>query len=258
MPSTTFIPPAAVHYPDSDGNRMADNTLQFEWIVTLQGNLDLLFRANPNVFVAGDHLIYPVQGDNTTCHAPDVYVAFGRPKGHRGSYRVWEEGGTFPQVIFEVWSPGNRPGEMSAKRKFYEKYGAEEYYLLYPDENRLDAWLRGPHGFREVPDANGFTSPRLGVRFVADGKQLAVFTEDQTPFHTFVELGELQLDDARRAEEAERALEEERRRAERAENAAMTEAQRARSAENARDAERQRAERLAERLRQLGVDPGAE
>lgn len=57
MPSNTFIPPAAVQYPDSDGKRMADNTLQFEWIVTLQGNLDLLFRSNPNVFVAGDHLI---------------------------------------------------------------------------------------------------------------------------------------------------------------------------------------------------------
>jgi Uma2 family endonuclease len=279
MPSNTFIPPAAVHYPDSDGKRMAENTLQFEWIVTLQGNLDLLFRDNPNVFVAGDHLIYPVEGDNQTAQAPDVYVAFGRPKGHRGSYRVWEEGGVFPQVIFEVWSPGNRPGEMSAKRKFYEKYGAEEYYLLYPEENRLDAWLRGPNGLQEVPNANGFVSPRLCVRFVADGKQLAVFTADYTPFHTFVELGELQLESARRAEEAERGEEEQRQRAERAENAAMSEAQRARAAqesaraaqesaeaaqESARAAQesakaaQERAERLAERLRALGVDPGAD
>lgn len=272
MPSNTFIPPAAVHYPDSDGKRTADNTLQFEWIVTLQGKLDPLFRDNPNVFVAGDHLIYPVEGDNATSHAPDVYVAFGRPKGHRGSYRVWEEGGVFPQVIFEVWSPRNRPGEMTRKRRFYEKYGAEEYYLLYPEENRLDAWLRGPNGLQEVPDANGFVSPRLRVRFVADGNQLAVFTEDHTPFHTFVELGELQLDDARRADTAEQVADEAIHRAERAENAAMTEAQRARAqaeradaeraradaAESAREAERQRAERLAERLRQLGVDPGAE
>gem|GEM_PF-4539389 len=103
------------------------------------------------------------------------------------------------------------------------------------------------------------------MRFVADGNQLAVFTEDQTPFHTFVELGELQLENARRAEEAEHAVDEERRRAERAENAAMTEARRARAqteradAEKERaDAEKERADRLAERLRQLGVDPGAE
>jgi Uma2 family endonuclease len=130
----------AVYYPDSDGKPVADNTLQFEWIVTVQGNLDLMFRDDPNVFVAGDHLIYPVEDDDTTRQAPDVYVAFGRPKGHRGSYKVWEEGGTFPQVIFEVWSPGNRVSEMDDKREFYAKYGAEEYNLIHPEHpSHVDA-----------------------------------------------------------------------------------------------------------------------
>jgi hypothetical protein len=35
-------------YPDSDGQPMCDNTLQFQWIVTLQGGLDALFRDDPN------------------------------------------------------------------------------------------------------------------------------------------------------------------------------------------------------------------
>src|ERR1700722_16670314 len=91
------------YYPESDGEPMAENTLQFEWIVTLQGNLDLLFRDVPDVFVAGDHLIYPLDRNREVRQAPDVYVAFGRPKGHRGSYAVSEEEGIFPQVIFEVW-----------------------------------------------------------------------------------------------------------------------------------------------------------
>src|SRR5436305_13821165 len=112
-------------YPDSDGMTMADNTLQYAWIVTIMGNLDALFANDPNVFVAGDNLIYPVKGDNKIRQAPDVYVAFGRPKGHRGSYKVWEEGGTFPQVVFEVLSPGNRFAEMARKFVFYETYGAE-------------------------------------------------------------------------------------------------------------------------------------
>ena len=64
---------------------MAENTLQAEWIVTIHGNLAILFKDEPNVFVAMDNFIYPVVGDNTICTAPDVYVAFGRPKGHRGS-----------------------------------------------------------------------------------------------------------------------------------------------------------------------------
>jgi hypothetical protein len=43
-------------YPDSDGRPMAENTLQYEWIVTIKGNLDALFCNDPNVFVAGDLL----------------------------------------------------------------------------------------------------------------------------------------------------------------------------------------------------------
>src|SRR5438445_3715461 len=100
-------------YPDSDGKPMAENTLQFEWIVTIQGGLDALFRDDPNVFVAGDLLWYPVEGDNKTRMAPDAMVAFGRPKGERGPYRQWEEGGIAPQVVFEVLSPGNRAADMA-------------------------------------------------------------------------------------------------------------------------------------------------
>ncbi len=140
MSFTTTTPPPAVGYPDSDGRPMADNSLQFEWIVTLQGNLDLMFRETRDVFVAGDHLIYPVEDNADIRQAPDVYVAFGRPKGHRGSYRLFAEDNIFPQVIFEVWSPGNTAERMEEKRKFYERYGAEEYYVLFPD---FPAYCRG-------------------------------------------------------------------------------------------------------------------
>ena len=71
----------AIIYPDCDGEPMADNTLQFEWIVTIKEGLDDLFRDDPNVFVAGDLLWYPVEGDPKTRMAPDALVAFGRPKG---------------------------------------------------------------------------------------------------------------------------------------------------------------------------------
>jgi hypothetical protein len=60
-------------------------------MVTLVGGLQTLFADNPDVFVAGDLLWYPVEGDNKTGIAPDALVAFGRPQGHRGSYKQWEE-----------------------------------------------------------------------------------------------------------------------------------------------------------------------
>ncbi|MEY3329748.1 MAG: hypothetical protein RLZZ115_2631, partial [Cyanobacteriota bacterium] len=52
-------------YSDTDGQPMADNTRQFQWIVTIKENLDLLFADNSNVFVAGDLLWYPIEGNNT-------------------------------------------------------------------------------------------------------------------------------------------------------------------------------------------------
>ena len=89
-----------IRYPNSDGQPMADNTQQFQWIVTIKENLEILFAAKSEVFVAGDLLWYPVEGNNRLCQAPDVMVVLGRPKGDRGSYRQWREENIAPQVVF--------------------------------------------------------------------------------------------------------------------------------------------------------------
>jgi hypothetical protein len=41
---------------------MADNTEQFNWIMKIKENLECLFAKRPDVFVAGDLLWYPVEG----------------------------------------------------------------------------------------------------------------------------------------------------------------------------------------------------
>src|SRR5262249_7038639 len=157
--------PQPIQYPEDDGNPMSDNTLQFQYIVTVQGGLDALFRDDPDVFIAGNLLWYPVEGDPTIRQAPDVMAVFGRRKGYRGSYRQWEEGGIAPQVVFEILSPGNRVGEMLRKFRFYERYGVEEYYIYDPDEGELVGYVREGSELREVPSMLGWISPRLQVRF---------------------------------------------------------------------------------------------
>lgn len=256
--STTLGPKPAVHYPDSDGQPMADNTLQFQWIVTLQGNLDLMFHDDPNVFVAGDHLIYPVEGDAELCLAPDVYVVFGRPKGNRGSYKVFEEGGIFPQVVFEVWSPHNRQQQMEDKREFYERYGAEEYYIVYPEfPAYLEGWRREGGRLLRVPDIRTWRSPRLGFRVEVKVGSLFIFRADGGRFLSFVELGALQQQTEKRAEEERLRAEQEAQRAEQEKRRAEQEAIRADQEKLRAEQERQRAEKLAARLRELGVDPDA-
>ena len=222
MASVVTFPPQPIEYPDSDGEPIADNTLQFRWIVTIQGGIDVLFAQNPNVFVAGDLLWYPVQGKPATRQAPDVMVAFGRHKGYRGSYRQWEEDGIPPQVVFEVLSPGNRPGEMARKAMFYEVHGVEEYYLFDPERNQLDGFLRQGNLLEPIPEMNGWVSPRLKVRFDTTGEELRIFAPDGRQFATYVELAQ--------------AADHERERAEQ---------------------ERQRADRLAEKLRAAGIEPDA-
>ena len=228
---STVTPPRrapAVEYPSSDGQPMAENTLQFEWIVTLKGNLDLMFRDDPDVFVAGDHLIYPVEGDADVRQAPDVYVALGRPKGHRGSYRVFAEGGVFPQVVFEVWSPGNTADRMEEKRQFYEHFGAEEYYIVFPDfPAYLEGWRRENDRFVRVAQMDGHVTPRLGIRFSMTKGSVAVRRPDGSPFLSYVEIGTLVEHERKRAEQEKQRAEQ----------------------------ERQHSAKLAAKLRELGVDP---
>lgn len=222
-------------YPDSDGQPMADNTKQFRWITVIYYNLEWLFANDANVFVAGDLLWYPVEGNNKLRQAPDVMVAFGVAKGERGSYMQWKEGGIAPQVVFEILSPGNTLTEMNKKQVFYNRYGVEEYYVYDPDKNDLSGWLRGPEGLDVIESIAGWVSPRLGIRFEpSDETALQLFRPDSTPFVSYIEISQ-QLATALEAVEQERQrAEQERRRAEQ---------------------ERERAERLADRLRALGIDP---
>jgi Uma2 family endonuclease len=223
--STPLSAPSEVIYPDSDGQPMSDNTLQYEWIVALRYGLDVLFAGRPDVFVAADLLWYPVEGRPAVRQAPDVLVAFGRPKGYRGSYRQWQEDGIAPQVVFEVLSPGNRRPEMYRKFRFYDRYGVEEYVIIDPDKLTVEAWQRTGSDLEEVEELAAWHSPRLGIRFDRSESALQVVGPDGRPFATYEEIVQLSPQ-----------LDRERQRAEQ---------------------ERQRAERLAARLRELGQDPDA-
>ncbi len=189
-------------YPDSDGQPMADNTKQFRWIVAIKENLEWLFAEAPDVFVAGDLLWYPVEGEPKIRMAPDVLVVFSRPKGDRGSYRQWQEENVAPQVVFEILSPGNRLKEMLEKLKFYDRFGVEEYYIYNPDNQELTGLVRSEAGLELIDPAN-WTSPRLGIRFDLSGEELQIYRPDGQPFVTYTEM-------AQRAEKAESLLEQER------------------------------------------------
>ena len=159
-------PPRKVIYPDSDGLPMAENTRQYEWIVTIKGNLDVRFKDAPDVFVAGDNLWYPVEGHPEIRLAPDVYVAFGRPKGDRGSYMQWEEEGIPLTVVFEVLSPGskNQRRDRELKLKLYAREGVDEYWLIDWSTQTVEVYRRTTGDLQHSATLSGsdeLTSPLL-------------------------------------------------------------------------------------------------
>jgi Uma2 family endonuclease len=192
-------------YPDRDGQPMSDNTLQFSWIVKIKENLEILFADNHQVFVAGDLLWYPVEGDNTIRRAPDVMVAFDRSKGYRGSYRQWEEAGIPPQVVFEVLSPGNRLAEMTAKFEFYDRYGVEEYYIYDPERVDFTGWVRVAGRLQGISEIAGWVSPRLGIGFELKD-ELEIYTPTGELFLSSVEMAKQSQQERERADLAEQKL----------------------------------------------------
>ena len=245
----------AVIYPDSDGKPMADNTKQFRWIVVIQQNLEWLFADNPDVFVAGDLLWYPVEGDNKKRTAPDVMVVLGRPKGDRGSYKQWEEANLPPQVVFEILSPGNRRAEMSRKLLFYDRFGIDEYYLYDPDRNELSGWLRR-EGFLDVIEPiTDWISPLLQIKFNLTEEELQIFRPDGQRFLSYVEIAQRAQEERQRAEQEHQRAEEQRQRAEQEHQRAEEQRQRAEQEHQRAEEQRQRAERAENRLREMGIDP---
>ncbi|OCR02687.1 hypothetical protein BCD67_15680 [Oscillatoriales cyanobacterium USR001] len=228
-------------YPDCDGEPMAENTKQFRWIVTIKENLEIFFANNPDVFVAGDLLWYPVEGNNKIRQAPDTMVILGRPKGDRGSYRQWEENNIPPQVAFEILSPGNRAGKMADKLLFYQRYGVQEYYIYDPDDNELSGFIRNENWFESISEMNGWVSPLLEIKFLLTENNLEIYRPDGRKFLTPVELDRLREQEKQEKELAQSQAEQQRQRAEEA--IAQLEQ------------EKQRSQNLLKLLREQGINP---
>lgn len=207
-----------VFYPDSDGQPMASNTEQYRWIVTIQQNLDWLLE---DAFVAGDLFWYPIEGRSDISVAPDVMVALGRPKGKRLSYKQWVEDNVPPQVVFEILSPSNTRKEMDAKLLFFARHSVEEYYIYDTEQKTLNGFIRDELGLTPVEDIeSGWVSPLLNIRFDMSADELQLFRPDGVLFSTYQEvIGKVEV------------------------------------AEQKAEAAEQKALRLAEKLRELGIDP---
>jgi Putative restriction endonuclease len=245
MSTATLVIPDVI-YPESDGKPMADNTIQWDWMVKVVDELRIQY-VGQEVFVAGDLLWYPVKGMPKISAAPDAMVVFGRPAGNRRSYLQWNEDGLGPQVVFEVLSHSNRADELEDKLSFYDEHGVEEYYLIDPYEQSVEGYTRGRSALVPVRKMLGFVSPRLGTRFEKIDGELVLVSPSGRSFQSRGEqVGELS-DGLKRARSEKKRMAEELKRESSEKKRIADELKR----------ERSEKERLAAKLRELGIDPDA-
>ena len=129
--------------------------------------------------------------------------------------------------MFEILSPSNSREEMERKLLFYDRHGVEEYYIYNPDQNELRVWLREEDGLESISLTANWVSPRLGIRFDLSGDKLEIYRPDGSHFFSYIEICQMLENQRQRAEQAEEALQEERR----------------------------KSQLLAERLREMGINP---
>ena len=246
---------AEIIYPSSDGQPMAESTIQYELIVKIKAGCESLFKDDPNVFVAADLLWYPVEGRSEISQAPDTMVVFGRPKGDHPSYIQYREDNIGPQVVFEIRSHNDINTKMNKKLSFYQRHGVEEYYLYDPEINELLGWQRIEKYLEVIEPMEGWISPRLCVRFELGEDELEIYRSNGEKFLSYAELEEQSLLDRQRLQQESQRAEQEAQRAEQEAQRAEQADQRAEQANQMAEQANQIAQRLAAKLRELNIDP---
>ena len=132
-----------IHYPESDGEPMAETEIHLDVTIDLIQGLRRRYRDAPDVYVVGDMFLYYAQGDPRSVVSPDVFLVRGVPKTpRRRTYKLWEEGKA-PSLVIEVTSDSTRDEDVRKKKEIYEGLGIEEYFLFDPLGDYLKPRLQG-------------------------------------------------------------------------------------------------------------------
>ena len=146
--------PAAIDYPCSDGQPVAESGFQLIPLLYAITALRTHFRDRDRIYVSGDMFVYFKEGDPRSVVAPDVFVVIGAPNHTRVSYKLWEEPKA-PDFVLEITSRSTRAEDQGRKREVYASLGVGEYWLFDPTGDWLAPRLKGfrLHGgeYRPLP-----------------------------------------------------------------------------------------------------------
>lgn len=197
------------------------------------------WRDRNDIYFSGNTTVYYDENQLTTRNfrGPDIYVALGASKRSRRSWMIWREGGRYPNLVIELLSPSTAKVDRTTKKELYQNtWKLPNYFWFHPFTKEFKGF-RLMNGIYEpiAPNALGHLwSDELELFLGLHEGCLRLFTPEGLLLPSQEEEEALRADtEALRAE---------------------AETQRADRAEEALQAERDRSERLAARLRELGLE----
>jgi Uma2 family endonuclease len=218
--SATNSATSEIIYPSSDGEPLAETQQHVLAILMTLALLRLYLQEQPAVVFA-DQFLYYIEGNPRARVAPDVMVVFDIDKRLYANYKIWE-GKQTPAIIFEVTSAGTRETDWNFKKTLYEQLGVTEY------------WLFDPYGEWITEQLQGYRLNEDGVyKPIRDNCSEVLQLKLQAEEYL---IGFYRLDNGEKLLTPEELY-----------SANLAANQRA-------DREKERADRLAEKLRQLGVN----
>jgi Uma2 family endonuclease len=220
-----------VIYPDGDGLPMAESDATRDYLIYSVEALDSYFQNRPDVYVSGNLFVYYEQGNPKAVIAPDVLVVLGVEKKKRPSYKVWDEQNKIPDFVLEITSKSTASEDRGTKKGLYAYLGVKEYFQYDPTADYLKPPLQG---FRLVegnylPIPGRETNDDLSIVSEVLGLELWLDTNGEMRFYSPA-TGE-KLPSPKEMGQAKYL------------------------AEQAKYLAEQRANKLADKLRELGIDP---
>jgi len=233
-----------LNLPDSDGEPM-ENEREYFQIVLLYEALEQYWRGRQDFYMGGNMFVYysPEQAHEILAEeadparprralrGPDLFIVLDVDGSfRRQKWVVWDEGGRYPDVIFEFLSPSTRRIDQTTKKTLYEQtFKTREYYWYDPfDPREFQGWrLDSDNRYQAMtPDARGLIWSSALQLWI--GRWEGTYRRDQTTWLRFYdpedrlvmtsgEIAEIALQQAemtkQRAEAAEQRAEAERARA---------------------------------------------
>lgn len=238
-----FLPailPTEDDLPCDDGEPM-ETWRHKDQMNLLTDSLTAYWKNSRRYYVGGNMFLHFRLNARKKFRGPDFFLVTDVDDRERKSWVVWQEGMRFPDVIIELLSDSTRKTDKTEKKELYEQvFRTSEYYIYDPFSFEFTGYRLSGGRYKTVqPDKeNRIYSPTAELWLAVRDERLRWMTVDGYVLPSHKELSE---QEKQRADEQKQRADEERQRAD-------EEKQRAES-------ERQRADRLAAKLRELGISP---